>query len=336
MGIKGFSVFLKHIGCEWEETSLAAFTGKTMAIDGIMYLYQTKLSPRHPTRLFIEFITKLKSVNIKPVFVMDGKYVHEKEQEQAYRAQKRRNLQEVVDKLSLQLEEYKLKKEVGKDLSKLVNSNINLFINKLSKTLNTHALSLHISKLLREVSPIPKHVKEIFLNVCDAFGIPVIWAKSDGEMLCATLNKLGKVDVVFSHDSDVFPAGAVRVIKQIDGMVAKTIKLSTILSNIGLPFSSFKDFCIMCGTDFNKRIPGLGPVTAYNLIKTHKTIEEIAANTEYNIDSINYIRVREIYSQEDYKEDIVFLNPDKTKIKNLLVNFNLQSMFNNLEKTWAL
>ncbi len=37
----------------------------------------------------------------------------------------------------------------------------------------------------------------------------------------------------------------------------------------------FIDLCILCGCDYTNQISGLGPATAFKLIKEHKTIEAV-------------------------------------------------------------
>lgn len=38
--------------------------------------------------------------------------------------------------------------------------------------------------------------------------------------------------------------------------------------------------CILCGCDYCDTIDGVGPVTAYKLIKEHKTIEQVIKHLE--------------------------------------------------------
>ena len=52
----------------------------------------------------------------------------------------------------------------------------------------------------------------------------------------------------------------------------------------------------MCGTDYNKNIPKVGPMTSYSLISKHKSIEEIEKNTKLDISILKHIRSRELFS----------------------------------------
>lgn len=335
MGIKGFSQFLDHINCNWTSVDLSKFSGKTMAIDATMYLYQLKLSTKAPERTLVEFIVKLKGLNIRPIFVLDGQYLIEKEEEQTARALRRKSLQTAINLLSDQLQKYKDTKIIGPELGKLAHSQ-SRFVSKLGLgRLNVYAIETHIARLVRDVQPIPKTTKELFYDVCDAFNIMVITAPNDGEMLCATLNRTGLVDLVFSHDSDVFPMGAVHVVKQINGPVAKYLSLDNILMKSLLSFDAFKDFCILCGTDFNKKIPGLGPITAYNLLKKWGSLENIANNTVYSLETINYKRVREIFSDSTTTLLETYEAPTKQKIfHNIIMTYKLYYLWPDIRRLW--
>ncbi|KAI8866237.1 hypothetical protein GQ42DRAFT_172870, partial [Ramicandelaber brevisporus] len=46
-----------------------------------------------------------------------------------------------------------------------------------------------------------------------------------------------------------------------------------VLEGLGLDRRAFIDVCILCGTDFSPKIPGIGPVNALKLIKKHGSIE---------------------------------------------------------------
>lgn len=336
MGIKGFSIFLKYIGCEWANFNLSKFSGKTFAIDAIMFLYQAKLSAKDPNKYLLEYIIKLKEANIRPVFVLDGEYVQEKFQEQASRKQRRKNLQLIITKLTAQLKHYQETKVLGEELSKLLENNPH-FLNRISGTPNIAIVKSHISKLEREISPIPKHVKQVFAEMCNVFGITLLTAKGEGEMLCAALNKYNIVDAVLTQDSDAFAAGAKTVVRNIDNNLAKVLTQESILQKSTLSFDSFRDLCIMCGTDFNKRIPGLGPITSMNLLKSFESIEEIEKHTDYELSKLNYDRVREIFTSDDDVAHIKLSNkiPCKTTVLQFILTYKLQSLWSQIKILWG-
>jgi len=103
-------------------------------------------------------------------------------------------------------------------------------------------------------------------------------------------------DAVYTCDSDAMPLLCPFILIKIEGNFFIQRTLSTILENLELSPTEFQDFCILCGTDFNQKIHGIGPVRAYALIKQYKTIEEIEQHTELDISILNHERVRELFN----------------------------------------
>lgn len=47
------------------------------------------------------------------------------------------------------------------------------------------------------------------------------------------------------------------------------------LKELDLNYDEFVDLCILCGCDYTDTIEGIGPITAFKMIKEHKTIEGV-------------------------------------------------------------
>lgn len=47
------------------------------------------------------------------------------------------------------------------------------------------------------------------------------------------------------------------------------------MSEFDLTYEEFIDMCILCGCDYTTTIEGVGPITAFKLIKEFKTIENV-------------------------------------------------------------
>merc|ERR1712146_156125 len=56
------------------------------------------------------------------------------------------------------------------------------------------------------------------------------------------------------------------------------INLAKVLEGLEMTMDEFIDFCILCGCDYCDSIRGIGPKTALNLVKKHKTLEKIVAS----------------------------------------------------------
>lgn len=163
-------------------------------------------------------------------------------------------------------------------------------------------------------------------DICDRIGIPSITAKGEGEYLAASLAVERIVACVWSADTDTYAMGAPFVTRKLDFRYTdKTLYIEgvftpTILKTLNLTHNEFRDFCIMCGCDFGKRIKGVGPMKSLDLIRKYKSIEEIDLNNEkIDVSSLNHDICREMLtpsiselkdhdsikiSPEEYDEDL--------------------------------
>jgi flap endonuclease-1 len=63
------------------------------------------------------------------------------------------------------------------------------------------------------------------------------------------------------------------------------IFLEDLLKELELNLDEFIDLCIMCGCDYCDSIDGVGPMTAYKLIKEHRSIDKVVAALEEEMKS---------------------------------------------------
>ncbi len=114
---------------------------------------------------------------------------------------------------------------------------------------------------------------ETLKETLDKLGIKHFTAEYEAEALCCSLEAEGKVAAVFTTDSDCYAFGIKNMIFEVDTRrdVCTVEKISKIVKYFMEEFDCtkkqakavLKDFCIMCGCDFNKRIAGLGPVGCF-------------------------------------------------------------------------
>jgi 5'-3' exonuclease len=135
-------------------------------------------------------------------------------------------------------------------------------------------------------------VKEIL----DNFGVPYFQASGEAETFCAQLCKAGLADTVISEDSDVLSYGTVKTLIskiEISTGDCDVVHLVDVHRALEMTHKEFLDFCILCGTDYNKNAKKLGPVTALKFIQKYKSIERVMLNeTKYD------------YSEYKNKEDV--------------------------------
>lgn len=133
----------------------------------------------------------------------------------------------------------------------------------------------------RKAKPVSKETYTDCMDIIRSLGVPVLLTSStepqEAESLCASLVEAGYADVVITEDTDVlvFDSPMLRHI----GPVSREGELlhgREIRQALGFETrEQWVDFCLLCGCDFIERIKGLGPVTAYKMLRQHGSIEAI-------------------------------------------------------------
>ena len=59
------------------------------------------------------------------------------------------------------------------------------------------------------------------------------------------------------------------------------INYDDMLKELEMTYDEFVDLCILCGCDYTDSIQGVGPITAFKLIKEHGTIEKVVEHLIY-------------------------------------------------------
>jgi len=245
-----------------EVDSQAAYTGRVVAIDASMCLYQFLIMIRENrsgtysnltneegqvTSHIIGMLTrtiKLMESGIKPVYVFDGKPPELKLAELAARRAKR-------DEATASL---KVAQEAG-DAEAILKS--------------TKATV----KVTREQNEETKTLLRLM-------GLPVIDAPSEAEATCAALCRDGKVYAAATEDADCLTFGTKILIRNL--MAAESqkkqileVNLERALEQLNISMDQFIDFCILSGCDYCDTLKGVGPSTAIKLLVQHGTLEKV-------------------------------------------------------------
>lgn len=115
----------------------------------------------------------------------------------------------------------------------------------------------------------------------------------EAEAECVKLIKAGKCHLVYSRDTDLIAYGATNIVRDISwrDRTVSIVKKSDVLRSLGLNMKQLRDFCIMCGTDYNPRIKGIGPVRSLALIKKYGSIDNMDIDTTV----LNHKEVRALF-----------------------------------------
>jgi len=295
-----------------ETVTLEALSGKKVAVDAFNTLYQFLSIIRQPdgtplmdskgrvtshlSGLFYRNINLLMT-GIKPVYVFDGESPELKQDE----IERRREIRETAR------EEWKLAKEEGR-------------IEEARKA--AQASSRLTDSMVQES-------KELLT----ALGIPVYQAPSEGEALAAQMARQKQVWGSASQDNDSLLYNCPRMIRNLSitgrRRIARSKRYKTInpevidldmnLRLLKISREQLIDIAILVGTDYNDKVPGIGPKTALKLVRKYGDLEKASKEKGFELD-FPYERIREIFLDppEVDIESPVWLDPDPDRIHTIL------------------
>lgn len=264
----------------------------------------------------LETVCLFLSHGITPAFVFDGDHLEEKANTQDKRKEEKR-------KDRLEIEELK---EILRNASPF---------DRDPKKIE------RLKQLLARSNYIAKDEMKKLMDLLLGIGIPVLQAPGDAEQLCASLAREGLVSAVYSEDTDNLVYGCPLMITSMSESYfveeknrsfrkATCVLLSDILEDLGWDQPKFIDFCITLGCDFNTRIKGLGPKTAYKLIQEYGSIENYPER--YDLTCLKYERCREIFQ---HTPPVHVIEGDELPVTNECLQVDKQLFFTQGEENLA-
>lgn len=159
-----------------------------------------------------------------------------------------------------------------------------------------------------------------------AMGLPWVQAPSEGEAQAAHMAIKGDVWASGSQDYDSLLFGAKRLVRNLTmsgkkRLPGKSIMVELIeLDEIGVERRKLVWIGILIGTDFNEKVPGVGPKRALSLVKEYDSLEEIFDVLNFQPD-YDWGTVERIFLHPKVSDDyrIEFQKPDREKIFEILV-----------------
>lgn len=168
-------------------------------------------------------------------------------------------------------------------------------------------------------SRLTKEMVEEAKALLRALGIPVIEAPAEGEAEAAYLARKDIVWAAASQDYDAILFDAPRLIRNLTERRQRKVKGTTrpvdlewysqekILEVLGLTRAQVVDLAILIGTDFNSSVEGVGPKTAFSLVKEHGSLDKILSE---NIEVRGKIISESLNLQDVQEVREIFLHPN--------------------------
>lgn len=310
MGIKSLHKLLRKYAADaYTKIHISEYAFKKIAIDMSLYMckYKAICGDAWITAI-INLVVCLRENEVHCVFIFDGKATDDKDEEKQRRINEREKRENIVAELELALDTYDKTNEMSNVLIELYNKirdkpyQQRLLCANVSKptiNINIEIVRNEIRKKRSQLLNISRGDYDMTREMFDILSIPYFTAPAEAETMCADLCKRGLVDAVLSEDTDVLAYGANVLLTEIDPFNHTCVKIehSIILKSLSMNYDTFLDLCIMCGTDYNKNIEGIGPEKSYKFMKKYKNIDAMKESENIDISKLKHERVRELFTQ---------------------------------------
>lgn len=331
MGIKNLKKFLRENCPEViKKAHITDFSNEKIGVDisSFIYKYKAVSGDEKWLQFFPGLICTMKMFNVHASFVFDGTPPKEKDREREKRKEAKENLQDNVVNLSVELDLYKethnptpilleTMEKIRKNNKKVEKVTRLLHAGKKEDPnyIDVSAIEKFIEKKEKQIINISKGDIDDIKTMLTLFGVSFIQAPGEAEALCAYMSSKGKIKAVLTEDTDVLAYGVPIFLSNLSpNGECDVIYLKDVLDALEYNFDQFRDFCIMCGTDYNDNIPGYACGKVFKFITTHESIENFIASEnekpkplDYTI--LNHERSRELFTTFGELKDGDKFNP---------------------------
>lgn len=171
----------------------------------------------------------------------------------------------------------------------------------------------------RLTSTIHRTTRELF----DLLDVPYLEAPAEGEGQAAYMARVDdRVDYVGSEDYDTLLYGAPFTLRQLTSKGdPELMDFQATLDKHDLTWEQLVDVGILCGTDFNDGVTGIGPKTAIKEVKRHGDLWGVLDSHGEYVENADIIR--KIYLEPDVTDEYEFdtdLDPDLEAAREYVVD----------------
>jgi len=214
----------------------------------------------------IQGVPKFFEHEITPVFVFDGAVTELKDDEVEQRREQRKSYEKDLEEA----------RERGDELA--------------------------IARLESRTQRLTETIIETTRELLELLDVPVVDAPAEGEAQCAHMARQGVVEYAGTEDYDALLFGSPLTLRQLTSKGnPELMDFDATLEARDLTWEQLVDAALLCGTDFNDGISGIGPKTAVKLLHEHGDLWGALEARDAHIEHAD--RIREL-----------FLNPAVTDV----------------------
>ncbi|MFB6111401.1 MAG: flap endonuclease-1 [Halobacteriaceae archaeon] len=165
---------------------------------------------------------------------------------------------------------------------------------------------IEVARLEARTQRLTTTIQETTRGLFDHLDVPYIEAPAEGEAQAAYMARTDEaVDYAGSDDYDTLLFGAPLTVRQLTSAgAAELMDFEATLTSHDLTWEQLVDVGILCGTDFNEGISGIGPATALDAIHDHGDLWGVLEARDVHIDHAD--RIRELFLTPDVTEEYSF------------------------------
>ena len=143
-------------------------------------------------------------------------------------------------------------------------------------------------------------ILETTRELCSLLDVPVIEAPAEGEAQAAHMARSGNVEYAGSEDYDTLLFGAPHTLRGLTSSGdPERMDFEATLAEHDLTWEGFVDVGILCSTDFNEGVPGIGPKTAVKLVQEHGDLWGVLEAEDAYVENADL--VRELFLDPDIR-----------------------------------
>lgn len=339
MGITGLTKLLRKLNL-YQNIHISDFAYKKIAVDTSLYIYKFKnVMEDRWLSAFLSLILCLRKNNVHPVFIFDTGCPVEKKLERESRSQQKKNMISVVETISNSLNKYYETGTIDSVLTDIYNAQKPGTKLLLSNTIDISIVEDVLKKMRKNIVNIYESDIEHIKELLTVLSIPFYNAPVEAETMCSDLCKRGLVDAVLSEDSDIVAYATPMCLSKLNTSTGNCefLYYEHVLYEFELSQESFLDFCILCGTDYNKNMPGIGPVNSQKIITKYKKIE-LLPKDEFDVSILNFVNVRKLFTEYEKSslDYVPFCAPPKySKYEEFRVKHHLFVSVENIKEIYT-
>ena len=172
--------------------------------------------------------------------------------------------------------------------------------------------SVEVAKLDSRTQRLTDTIVDTTRELLALLDVPVVDAPAEGEAQAARMARSGTVDYAGTEDYDALLFGSPLTLRQLTSKGdPECMDLDATLSEHDLTWEQLVDVGILCGTDFNEGVTGIGPKTAVKTVREHGDIWGVFEARDVYVENVD--RIRNLFLDPPVADDVSFdteIEPD--------------------------